>query len=347
MDSENKPKVPEGDFGKVVDALHGEQKLSSLRTYQGDMAQFIRDKDQSVIDIALKEKQKKEQKQREEEEKRSEKEKEEAEAARKAWPKPEKKKEEKKPKRSSTGTGWSLSPNFIIIISSIMLLGGGILAFLYVFDFKIGEEPNGPAITETSIIPVNGSFDLSVVSSQNLKSELPRLSLGNGINMIKLSSPSGLIAKSQELFQALEVPVPNSLGRTLRGDYMLGVTSREQAKNVFLIFTVNDFGLAFSGMLEWESSMLKDLSFLEADFAIATDETASTTTTTTISTATPGALAWKDLIIKNKDTRALVDSSGRAKVSYTFLDKNTILISSGTEIIGDISSAYAARAIVR
>ena len=56
MDSENKDKSNE--FGRVIDALHSKQKLPSLRTYQGDMAEFIKSKNESVISIAVKEKEK-------------------------------------------------------------------------------------------------------------------------------------------------------------------------------------------------------------------------------------------------------------------------------------------------
>ena len=43
------------DFGKMVEMLHNKSKLSSLRTYQGDTAEFIRSKNESVISIATKE----------------------------------------------------------------------------------------------------------------------------------------------------------------------------------------------------------------------------------------------------------------------------------------------------
>ena len=56
MNSEKKEGEVPDNFGKVVEELHNKQKLSALRTYQGDMAQFIREKDESVISVKLKEK---------------------------------------------------------------------------------------------------------------------------------------------------------------------------------------------------------------------------------------------------------------------------------------------------
>jgi hypothetical protein len=53
------------------------------------------------------------------------------------------------------------------------------------------------------------------------------------------------------------------------------------------------------------------------------------------------------MIIKNKDTRGFVNEKGKSKIAYTFLDKNTILITNNISVIGDISSIYASRSVAR
>ena len=58
MDPEKKEEV--NKFGKVIDLLHNKTKLPSLRTYQGDMAEFIKNKDESIVSIVVKEKEKEE-----------------------------------------------------------------------------------------------------------------------------------------------------------------------------------------------------------------------------------------------------------------------------------------------
>ena len=60
VDPDNKPEKTSSKFGRVIKALHNKAKLPSLRTYQGDMAKFIKEKNESVISIAIKEKVKKE-----------------------------------------------------------------------------------------------------------------------------------------------------------------------------------------------------------------------------------------------------------------------------------------------
>ena len=74
---------------------------------------------------------------------------------------------------------------------------------------------------------------------------------------------------------------------------------------------------------------------------------ASTTVVINIPMKQPDVFSWKDLIIKNKDTRALVDEAGQARMAYTFLDKNTILITNNLSAIGDITSIYVSRSVVR
>ena len=110
-----------------------------------------------------------------------------------------------------------------------------------------------------------------------------------------------------------------------------------------IILMINDFGRAFSAMLEWEKSIEKDLTFLTSKTKIG--QTASTTEVG--APLSSEAFVWKDIIIKNKDTRGLVNSKNQSKIAYTFLDKNTILIVGDINMIGEISSIYASRSIVR
>lgn len=49
---------------KLRDLLHNKNKLPSLRTYQGDVAEFIKEKNHSTISIAVEEKERKEKEER-------------------------------------------------------------------------------------------------------------------------------------------------------------------------------------------------------------------------------------------------------------------------------------------
>ena len=328
MDPQEKNDNP-NKFGKVIDALHSKQKLASLRTYQGDMAEFIKEKNQSTISIALKEKERKEE--REEKEELA----------------PEQK------RVTASGNGFKM--NLTSLALSLLLLAGGAVASLYIFQF-IGKEPPVEVILDTEIIPYNNSIILANLTNKNIGEEFTKLALSNGVSIIKVSDTSGLVLqKSQDFLDFLEISLPGTLERTLKNEYAIGIISQNNQKAYFLVLAVNDFGRAFSGMLEWEKTMEKDLTFFNVEIKPASNTNVTTSTTTSTTTKvilfpTPlvkDVFNWKDLIIKNKDTRALVNQKNQAQIAYTFLDKNTILITNNLTAIGDMSTAYASRSFAR
>jgi len=134
--------------------------------------------------------------------------------------------------------------------------------------------------------------------------------------------------KGQDFFNFLELPANMAIRRMLENDFVVGILSQNNEKSYFVVIKVNDFGGAFAAMLDWEKTMETDLSFL------------NTATSTEV-------FVWKDLIIKNKDTRGLVNEKNKSKIAYTFLDKNTILITDNLSAIGEISSIYASRPVAR
>lgn len=357
------------DFGKVIDVLHSKQKLPSLRSYQGDMAEYIKERDESVISIALKEKEKKDK------EKRKVEETEKIEEKKQDGKKEEDKVKEEEKKavdqrladlptpKPKTRSNFQL--NLTITFLSLILIAGGAVAFLYVFNF-LNREPAKQIVSEEEIIPYNSIVNLANVSSSNLGVEIANLKLSSGTNIIKISKSDGSLVKtSEEFFEFIKVSLPGNLERTVNNIYTVGAISKNDQNFPFLVISVDNFGNAFSGMLEWESTMPKDLSFLiipetnaaEAKPITSTATTSSATSTTatssksaTVKTQTKPVVetyAWKDLIIKNKDTRAFVNEKGKSKMAYTFLDKNTILIVSDTSIIGDLSAAYVSRSFAR
>jgi|GEM_PF-1370006 len=367
---EKTEKTPSG-FGRVIKALHKKVKLPSLRTYQGDMAEFIKDKDQSVTSVVVKEKEREQKREKEQEIelKKEEEQKKSGEITKVdssiMFPKPA---IESKPK------GRSIQLNLTIVMISLLLILGGVVATFYVIDaFK---TPLPPVVElKQNIIPYNNMITLANVTKSNFGSELAGLKLENGISVLQISGVSGsLFKKSSDLFDFLDVSLPGALDRSLKDDYVVAVISQNGEAYPFVILTVDDFGRAFSAMLDWEKNMLEDLSFLNPIANVVIPDTTASSTHSTDSTDSTNSLqanslqadseqaasttemmiplkkesfAWKDIIIKNKDTRGLVNNKNQAQIAYTFLDKNTILIVGDLSVIGDISSIYASRSIVR
>lgn len=308
MDTEEKKDNP-GDFGKVIDALHSRQKLPSLRSYQGDMAEFIKNKDQSVASIVLKEKEK------------------------------ERKEEKLIPPIVKKESKNNFSANLVAALAALILLVGGGMVVLYTIGFLGGKEVE-EVVIEQKIIPYNNSVILANATLSNLGTELLKIPNQNGISAVTITDASGqTIGSAREFFNFLKISPPAALMRTLEDEYMIGLFSQEGVSLPFLIIKVSDFGNSFSAMLDWETNLLSDLSFFDAEIVQNSDYV----------TLSPleDVYQWKDIIVKNKDTRGYANRKNEAKIAYTFLDKNTILIATNISTIGSISTSFASRSIVR
>jgi len=279
--------------------LHNKSKLQSLRTYQGDVADIIKTQNESVASITIKEKVRD---------------------------------EEEAPKAEKQSIGIS----FLTIVVGLVLLGGSAAAILFVW--RVVNRGSAPQIQiETDLIASNGSIAVANLTPASLADELRKASSEMGVTLLNVSDNSGNIVDSvEDLFDLLKISPPSLLLRNLSGEYALGShTPASRNSTYFLLFKANDFGVAFSGLLEWEPGMYKDLSFFSTQLlATSTSET---------------TFVWKDRIVKNKDVRALIDPSNNSEaiLAYTFLDKNTVLITNSLLSISEISSIYSSSAVAR
>lgn len=351
MGSENQNKKindQKDGMGVIVDALHNKQKLSSLRTYQGDMAEFIKEKNESVISVSLKEKKRKEEqekKQKEEEDRIQKEEKERKQAKQESHEKEERKIEERKeitldgtiivkepePKRSKKYS--NLQTNLIITVASILLVVGGAYVLFNVFGTLLNRENIPEYIDQKEIIPYSNLINVSNITRQNISSQISGLTMQNGINIIKISDENGDQLKTAiSFFDFLEIPVPSSLRRDLYDEFAYGKIKKGDTEAQFIAFGVRDFGRAFSSMLEWEDEMLNHFNFMITSQEQGVEQ---------------GTEQWKDLIIKNKDVRAVTLSNNKPILLYTFLDKNTILITGDVSAIEEMSNAFSSRSFAR
>lgn len=110
---------------------------------------------------------------------------------------------------------------------------------------------------------------------------------------------------------------PDALKRSLDNNFMLGIYyDTAQKGHAFLVFKTNSFETSFAGMLAWEKTLPQDLGVL-----IGSKE---------------GTGGFKDLVIRNKDTRALLDRGRDPVLLYSFIDRNTILVAPDKETFGSI-----------
>lgn len=174
-----------------------------------------------------------------------------------------------------------------------------------------------------------------------------------------------------EFFGALNSRAPDGLIRSLDPNYLLGVYAYNP-RDMFAVFKVNSYDAAFAGMLEWEPSIesdigdifinkkervVRDLSALTSAVSGTSsatsseyDASAASTSATAASSSPFGVFSQRrfvDKVLNNKDTRVLVDSNGKEAMLYTFLDKNTLVISTSENSLKEIIFRLTTGRIVR
>lgn len=127
----------------------------------------------------------------------------------------------------------------------------------------------------------------------------------------------------EDILSILAPNMPPSLSRSFDKEYMIGIYSFN-TNEPFIILTTSDFANSYSGMLKWEKDMVSDLGKI---FSIPQDTASST-------------MEFKDEATKNKDLRVLRRSDKVSVLVYSFIDKNTLVITTNDSILGAIVGKY-------
>jgi flagellar basal body-associated protein FliL len=274
------------------------KKAKVLRTYTTDMAEAIRQDEVSIIKIALAEKARKE---REELEKKAE--------------------------------GSNLTKTvFLLGGLALLVIAGLVIYFLFFKKTETVPPPKENRIETFLSYDSSSKINVSEVESVNSLTSLINDEEVKLSGMIKsfffinkkeekeeIISPSAFLSLSG-------MRTPDSLLRFLSNNYLFGeysIESTDKQNIPFLILETSNYNQSYASMLEWEKTMLQDFFFL---FEIKLPE---------------GKLPvsyrkWSDLVVKNKDTRVLYDEYGKSLLYYTFINKNSFVITTDLEALREI-----------
>ncbi len=233
------------------------------------------------------------------------------------------------------GTDKEARNKFFLLVGGILLLLG-IITVVSVYYIKSNQqvviEKQTKALigfSEEKIMPIANSTREELVT--NIISEKQSFSLPvNSVLYINAVSGSSTPADLFLLLSILAPNIPPSLERSFDSQYMLGIYSFD-TNEPFIILTTSDFVSSYAGMLKWEENMSFDLGKL---FSI--QQNASTTTR-----------IFTDQSLKNKDLRVLREASGKTVLLYSFIDKNTLLITTNENIFSAILGKYLVNKQVR
>ncbi len=237
----------------------------------------------------------------------------------------------------------------LITVGVIFLIAAsGALAYLVTRPTSV---PINAANTQaTPFITVDSVKDITItantsreaaLSSLNAARQATTLSLGLIEQLVVSQSsttPTGDIVTQlspQQFFSFITPRMPSDLVRTI-DNYLLG-THVYDGNTAFIIARVDSYQTAYSGMLSWEPYLKQDLSPLfnyTPTPHIPEENIVSTTTTPPQLTQT----GYIDRIVENHDARVLQNDFGDMYIIWTFLDRNTLVITTNEATLREIIS---------
>ena len=239
--------------------------------------------------------------------------------------------EQKRREREQAKTGGPISPkrNKLFMITGAVLVLIGILSVGAIYYIKSKEQVVLIQKTKTLIsfgeektIPVASSTRMGFIKNLVAEKNSFKLSV-NSVLYIDTTGTDGAPANISSVLSLLGPNMPASLVRSFENKYMIGVYSLD-TNAPFIILTTNDFASSYAGMLKWEKDMVTDLGGL---FGIIQD-------------TSPSLDTFSDEALQNKDLRVLKDPLGKIVLLYSFIDKNTLVITGGENVFTAITGKY-------
>ncbi len=272
-----------------------------VRTFEGDIALTMKEKKGSVIKIAIAEQKKKSD-----------------EVA-----------EEKKVPRK----------NLILLSLTLLSLLGGLGFIGFVILEKKGSQVTAIEAKITPLVfsekqkevEITGLSELKIIAkiSEEIGSRTLRLDTIENIYITETVGETKETAikepiTTERFFSILGTRIPSVLLRSLGPKFMVGVHAFN-GNSAFIILKTDFYENAFLGLLKWERDMLEDLlPFLGTKFVnenkYLLDE------------------GFRDITIKNIDSRAILDKNGKAALIYAIPNKETIVITTGEDTLSEIVS---------
>lgn len=219
-----------------------------------------------------------------------------------------------------------------IILAVIFLVLGSLIVFLFFF-IKNKYQNNNSNNQQTNQIEAD-IFDSSLESKNlqldNLQTEYvfdkidTKLKESEEIHYIKITN-NGKLITGRTLLESLNIYVPSELARSLKNDFAIGSMGGNAR---FIILKISYYANAFSGMLKWEKNIYKDLKNILGLKNESFEVTGTTTSSYNLKTS-----MFYDGIISNRDSRILRDGQDKTLLVYSFIDNETLVITSNENLL--------------
>lgn len=248
-----------------------------------------------------------------------------------------------------------------ILAGSVLFIAGGVGAYFVYTRYLVTIQPiilapsiSAPIFVDQREQVSNTGKDLFKVITQSVDRPL-----ASGAVRILYVAPATTTTES--VFSALRPPAPGILLRNVKASgSMAGIVNVGGAQTPFFILSVVSYGDTFSGMLQWEPLMQRDLGPLFPLYpapiqtvSLATSTAATSTQKTkakSVATSTPSIvpnlspilkLAFSDEVIANHDVRVYRDAAGRSILLYGYWNQTTLVIARDLAAFAEILQRLA------
>jgi hypothetical protein len=244
-------------------------------------------------------------------------------------------------------------------VGGVLVVGAsGVLAYLLTRPTTV---PIQQADTSASpFITIDAQKEITIGASDSRSQILSKLTAAKEATSLSLGLVSQLVItqssttangdvtiplKSYDFLPLIAPHAPPDFVRSLKQAYMLGVHVYD-GNQPFLILSVYSYEQAYSGMLAWEPYLKSDLAPLFNYLPHNHGTTATDATTTADSTTQFIQSGFVDKIILNHDSRALVDNNGNIYLLWTFIDSNTLIITTNESTLREVISRLKVAPII-
>ncbi len=310
------PPMPDPTVLTKPKDLTPESSVKQLQTYKSDIESVVSNKNVSVVSIAA------------------------AEANRNSAT------ATTQPATQNEPSSWRTT---LIVAAGLLLLLAAVGIVAYVVErptaLPVAENPQAPFINTDDATAVVLPTDATRTSAQNaLQAARENTKLAVGLiqwlyvaRAVSTTSSASTQLSGADFLSLITPNVPPEFLRTVQGPYLLGVHSFDE-NQPFLILHVDSYGTAYAGMLDWERTMQGDLSplFVRSASPHINGGATSAPTATTSQQFIP--TSFVDKIVENRDTRAIVSPAGDLLLLWTFLDRNTIVITTNEYTLREVVS---------
>ncbi|MEK7574792.1 MAG: hypothetical protein AAB511_01015 [Patescibacteria group bacterium] len=230
---------------------------------------------------------------------------------------------------------------------TLIVISIGVLSGLYFFRdaSKNPVEISGPK--PLIVTDAQKNLNIAFLTRDQIINTLIRERDSNSATLssivgIQLNEGAGETAKAvttKQFLEALNIEAPEELARTLNDNFMLGIYALNR-NQPFLILKTSYYQNAFAGMLEWEKTLRADIGSIfivpePAAFASTSDQITSRSN------------LFEDVVVKNRDSRAIRGESGKIIFLYSFADKETIIFTTNADALEKVAAQLLAGKLVQ